>query len=103
MVRDYAVQKDAVAAARTKLASSQTTPAGSGITLRQVWSGRAGNDGISPDARYLSYMDFSSGVDELSIRDLATGRNRTLVKSLMGSFINRSMWGFRRSRTLNPG
>jgi Tol biopolymer transport system component len=94
IIRDYADQKDAAATARTKLASSQTAPAGSGITLRQVWSaGRfSGNDGISPDGRYLSYMDLSSGVDELAIRDLSNGQNRALVKGVKGSFINRSIF-----------
>lgn len=92
IVRDYPDQKDAVATARTKLASSQTAPARSGITLRQVWSGRAGNDGISPDGRYLSYLDLSSGLNELAIRDLSNGENRILDKVDMGSFINRSMF-----------
>ncbi len=90
IVQDYGDQKDAVATARTKLASSQTAPAGSGITLRQVWSGPAGN--VSPDGHYLSYVDESSGVDELAIRDLSNGQSRTLANGIMGSFIGRSMF-----------
>ena len=92
IVRDYGDQKDAVATARTKLAGSQTPPAGSGITLRQVWSAPAGNGGISPDGRYLSCLDESSGLDELLIRDLSNGQNRILVKGVAGSLIGRSVF-----------
>jgi len=47
--------------------------------LRQVWAGPGvGIDGtVSPDGRYLSYVDWQSG--DLAIREIATGTNRRVT------------------------
>ena len=53
---------------------------GSGIVTRQVWTGPGAdaNGTPSPDGRYLSFTDWSTG--DLAIRDLTTGQNRRLTK-----------------------
>jgi len=84
VVDNYPEQSDAVREAREKLslligsrALVKTGPAG--ISLRQVWSG-PGVDvmgAVSPDGRYLSFVDWSTG--DLAIRELGTGTNRRLT------------------------
>ena len=82
IVRDYPGQKDAVAAAKARLAS--TAPKNTGVTTRQVWTGPKVNSygGVSPDGRYLSFTDWDTG--DLAIHDFMTGQDRRLTNK--GSF-----------------
>jgi Tol biopolymer transport system component len=50
-----------------------------GIVNRQVWAGTGVDSmgGLSPDGRYLSFVDWSNG--DLAVRDLATGKSRHLT------------------------
>ena len=56
-----------------------TIASAQGIVNRQVWSGPdVGIQGsVSPDGRYLSCVDFTTG--DLALRDLATGKMRNLT------------------------
>jgi Tol biopolymer transport system component len=85
LVRDYADQKDAATLARERLAN---TPAAADqrIVTRQLWSvpsealGERTPDGlgtVSPDGRYFSFVDWSSG--ELFLHNFTTGENRRLT------------------------
>ena len=57
-------------------AASVTGP----VRLSQVWTGRevSSTGSVSPDGRYLSFQDNTTG--DLSVRDLETGENRRLTK-----------------------
>jgi Tol biopolymer transport system component len=76
VVREYADQTAAVAAARAQLGGAAT--GGDGATLRTVWSGGSTEGRVSPDGRYISYPAWDRG--ELGIRDLVTGTDRLLTK-----------------------
>ena len=84
VLADYPDRTEEVGIAREKLSllmgsrvPMQAGPAG--INLRQVWSGADVDieGSVSPDGRYLSFVDWSTG--DLAIRDLATGMNRRLT------------------------
>src|SRR5712671_1288619 len=78
VLREYADQKEAVALARTRLGHSGPAARDAGIVTRQVWADAIDNEGApSPDGRYLSFVDWSTG--DLAIRDLSTGANRRLT------------------------
>jgi len=65
---------------RTLEAEGQSRPP-QAVTTRRLWSG-GGVDalgGPSPDGRFLSFVDWSSG--DLALRELASGQTRTLVKT----------------------
>ena len=50
------------------------------MTVRQVWAGGAldtSEGDVSPDGRYLTFVDWSTGA--IGIRDLTTGENRRLT------------------------
>ncbi len=84
VIDNYPEQSEAVREAREKLAlllgsraPQKTGP--TGISLRQIWSG-PGVDvlgAVSPDGRYLSYVDWTTG--DLAIRELGTGTTRRLT------------------------
>jgi Tol biopolymer transport system component len=84
VVDNYPEQPDAVREAKEKLAFLLRTRAAAKtgapeFKLRQVWSG-SGVDtmgAVSPDGRYLSYVDWETG--DLALRDLAAGTNRRLT------------------------
>ena len=82
LLRDYADQSDQVAAARNRLAALGQ-PAGSGdgsaMVVRRVWAGPDVHvmGSLSPDGRYLSCVDATTG--DLALRDLATGKMRRLT------------------------
>jgi len=84
VIDNYPEQSEAVREAKEKLSlllRSQTfmKTGDAEFKLRQVWSG-AGVDtmgSVSPDGRYLSFVDWATG--DLAIRDLATGMNRRLT------------------------
>jgi Tol biopolymer transport system component len=52
---------------------------GSGITVQQVWAGPGVDTmgGLSPDGRYLSFVDWDTC--NLAVRDLSTGESRHLT------------------------
>lgn len=84
VVADYPDQTEAVRAAKEKLAAflrAQTTAKSEApdFRLRQVWAGpgtdTSGN--ISPDGRYLTFVDWDTG--DLAVRDLTAGTNRRLT------------------------
>lgn len=67
----------AEAAARGQPATSRT-PAQSSVVVRRVWADAPDFSGSpSPDGRYLSFVDWSTG--DLVIRDLVAGENRRLT------------------------
>ncbi|MFZ2053366.1 MAG: tetratricopeptide repeat protein [Candidatus Aminicenantales bacterium] len=84
VVENYPEQSAAVQVAREKLSVLTRTRAliekgREELTIRQVWSG-PGVDilgTISPDGRYLSFVDWETG--DLAIRELGTGKNRRLT------------------------
>jgi len=84
VIDNYPEQSEAVREAKEKLslllASRALMKTGAAeFSLRQVWSG-PGVDimgAVSPDGRYLSFVDWVTG--DLAIRDLDTGTNRRLT------------------------
>jgi len=84
VVDNYPEQSEAVQAARGKLAQFLEARAlvvtrETGLKLRQVWTGPETDTcgAVSPDGRYLSFVDWVTG--DLAVRDLASGTNRRLT------------------------
>jgi Tol biopolymer transport system component len=81
LLRDYSDQKEDAAEARLRLKAMQAVVdrKDHGPTIRQIWSGpEADTCGApSPDGKYLSFVDWSTG--DLAVRDLKTGKNRRLT------------------------
>jgi Tol biopolymer transport system component len=95
VLRDYADQSEAAIEARTRLAllSGNGATRSSEMVTRRVWAGADVNVGgsLSPDGRYLSCVDWTTGA--LALRDLATGEMRRLTNEgssteLSGSVIS---------------
>jgi Tol biopolymer transport system component len=84
VIDNYPEQSEAVREARDKLSlllkSRALMKTGDAeFSLRQIWSG-PGTDtmgSVSPDGRYLSFVDWDTG--DLAIREIATGSNRRLT------------------------
>jgi Tol biopolymer transport system component len=84
VIDNYPEQSEAVREAKEKLSlllgsRSLMKTGDAEFRLRQVWSG-SGVDtlgAVSPDGRYLSFVDWETG--DLAIRELATGTNRRLT------------------------
>ena len=83
VVREYGDQQEAAAAARAKLGGDSATK-NAGIMMRQVWTGPKVDvyGTISPDGRYLSMVDWSTG--DLALHDLKTGEDRRLTAKPKG-------------------
>jgi len=82
LVRDYSDQTEQVQAARSRLTLLAQTPSrasAAATTVRKVWSGSgiAFEGEISPDGRYISFVDWDTG--DLAICDLETGAKRRLT------------------------
>lgn len=81
LLRDYGDQNEAAAQARARLAaiSSSVASGNSGMLTRRVWvePGEFIEGSLSPDGRYLSCVDMSTG--DLAVRELATGKMRHLT------------------------
>jgi hypothetical protein len=80
VVSEYADQADPVAQARIRLSnlSAADDKAASAKSTRQVWAKAHDTHGsVSPDGRYLSYVNWKKG--DLAVRDLKTGENRDLT------------------------
>lgn len=95
VLRDYADQRELAMEARTRL-SAMSHAAGSAsaaaMTARRVWAGPEvdGDGAPSPDGRYLSYTDWSTG--GLAVRDLSTGETRRLTNK--GSRLDSSDYAY---------
>jgi Tol biopolymer transport system component len=83
-LRDFADQADAVATARARLAAlagqaGPERPRTMGV--RRIWEGPEVDleGGVSPNGRYVSFIDWTTG--DLAIRDLAKGESRRLTKN----------------------
>jgi hypothetical protein len=78
VIRDYSDQAEPLQVARARLAALTQPPPGE-MTVRKVWAGPdVDTDGeISPDGRFLSFVDWDTG--DLAIRDLTMGSNRRLT------------------------
>jgi Tol biopolymer transport system component len=81
LVREYADQADLAAEARTRLVALAQT-AGSqdkSMAVRRVWAGPDVDleGGVSPDGRYICFVDWSTG--DLAVRDLVKGENRPVT------------------------
>src|SRR5215469_15707665 len=87
VLRDYADQSEAAARARARLAalSGNSTSASSEMVTRRVWVGPDVSVGgsLSPDGRYLSCVDQTTG--DLALRDLVTGKMRRLTNNASGA------------------
>ncbi|MEN8259068.1 MAG: hypothetical protein ABFS02_00520 [Pseudomonadota bacterium] len=81
VLRDYADQREQVTIARARLAAlTPASPATAfGLVTRQIWAGPEVDifGGPSPDGRYLSFVDWTTG--DLAIRDLETRQKRRLT------------------------
>jgi len=93
LIRDYSEQEDMVSAARTRLAILDK-PAGNVLKetmlVRKVWSPSAvDTEGeISPDGKYISYVDWNTG--NLALYEVATGKKRPLTRN--GSWKDPNQW-----------
>ncbi|MBN2408517.1 MAG: PD40 domain-containing protein [Candidatus Aminicenantes bacterium] len=84
VIDNYPEQSEAVREAKGKLslllrARALVKTGDSELRLRQVWAGPLVDimGAVSPDGRYLSFVDWITG--DLAIRDLASGKNRRLT------------------------
>ncbi len=80
LVRDYSDQNELVQAARDRLTSLAAAPSrASAMTARKVWSnpGILFEGEISPEGKYISFMDGDTG--DLSVYDLESGTKRRLT------------------------
>src|SRR5215472_11705867 len=89
VLREYADQNEAAAKARTRLAaiSGNGASRSSEMVTRRLWTGPAHGyvvGSVSPDGRYLSDVDWTTG--DLALRDLVTGKTRRLTNS--GRFLD---------------
>lgn len=96
LASEYGDQAEYAGAARARLAAlAPDTPAATaaedrGIVIRQVWERQAGALSVSPDGRYLSFVDWDSGFGgdanlighaDLALYDTETGRSRLVTRS----------------------
>ena len=81
VLRDYGEQSEAAAQARARLAAlaGKTASSNSQMVTRRVWAGPDVHvmGSLSPDGRYLSCVDATTG--DLALRDLTTGKMRRLT------------------------
>ena len=95
VLREYGDLKETADEARARLAALGQPAAAT--TTRQVWTGPNVDvfGSLSPDGRYLSCVDWTSG--DLAVRDLATGQLRRLT--------NKGSWdvpGFALTTRISP-
>ena len=75
IIREFSDQKDVVAEARLRLAAMGV--GGAGLSYRQVWAGKGTLGTVSPDGRYLSYVNWDTG--DLALHDLVANTDRRLT------------------------
>ncbi len=87
LLRDYGDQSEAATEARKRLAvlSGNGATRTSEMVTRRVWAGPDVDviGSPSPDGRYLSYVDWTTG--DLALRDLVTGKTRRLTNKGSGT------------------
>lgn len=93
VIRNYADQGDLVAMARARLSALEQSPDPGlkvEMLVRKVWSGsEVDTEGeISPDGRYISYVDWNTG--NLALYEVATGKERSLTQN--GSWEDPNQW-----------
>jgi len=84
VMREFGDQTATAAEARARLAAlagSTGVARRTALAVRQVWAGPDVDigGGLSPDGRYISRFDWSSG--DLAVRDLVTGETRRVTKN----------------------
>ena len=87
----YPDQGDIVALARQKLSALSVTKPDekpNGIVTREVWSPAKDTWAVSPDGRYLIFMDWS--VNRLNVHDINTGNNWPVTEK----GISKDKWGY---------
>ncbi|MCK4464399.1 MAG: tetratricopeptide repeat protein, partial [Bacteroidales bacterium] len=98
IIQEFADQKEIVTEARTRLAALEK-PVGpvvaEGMVVRKIWAGSDVDDSgeVSPESRYISYTDWSTG--DLAIYEIATGKKRRLTSPTEEEhfgFVLRSHW-----------
>ncbi len=80
VVNEYTDQTEAVRQAQVRMVvTREQAEEESGIVIRQVWAGPGVDTygGLSPDGRFLSFVDWDTGA--LALRDLVSGTNRYLT------------------------
>jgi len=82
VIQEYADQRDVAAQARTRLAALErpvSTPEPKGMLVRSVSvdPNVGGLGEISPDGRFISFVDWDTG--DLAIQETATGKKRRLT------------------------
>lgn len=79
VMREYADQRSHAARARAGLARLEGPRASTGIVSRQIWTGPQVDTlgAISPDGRWLSFVDWETG--DLALRNISGGENRRLT------------------------
>lgn len=82
VIQEFADQREVVAQARIRLSSLEQAVApteSKGMTVRKVWEGSGLDDcgEISPDGKYLSYVDWNTG--DLAVYEIATGKKRHIT------------------------
>jgi hypothetical protein len=96
VIDNFPGQIDAVKVAQEKLSGIQASKSGvvkksSEFTIRKVLSGVADGAGeVSPDGRYLSCIDWSTG--DLAVQDLVSGKKRRLTNK--GSWMTSDTMAF---------
>ncbi len=77
LVRDFSDQTETVATARLRMAAMGG--AKTGVSYRQVWAGPKVDTlgAVSPDGRYLSYVDWDTG--DLALHDFVANTDRRLT------------------------
>ena len=76
LLREYPDQRETATLAQARLGSATVANRGASVSLRKVWTGDVLGT-VSPDGRYLSYTDWTSG--NLAVHDFTTGADRTLT------------------------
>jgi len=97
VIEEFSDQQEIAAEAQTRLqilVEPAPLIANEGLVTRQIWadSQTDPSGSISPDGRYLSFVDWGKG--DLLMRDLTTGINRYLVKNPPGclDFAIHAVW-----------
>lgn len=82
VINDFPEQSEAVKLARERLSAitrAVSSPKPPVFSTRQVWSGQGVDTmgAVSPDGRYLCFVDWETG--DLAVRNLTSGTNRRLT------------------------
>lgn len=79
LIADFADQEEIVAIGKNKLSylnAGIKVTKNDGLTIRQVWSPAEDTYGVSPDGRYLNYIDWDAIA--VAVKDLQTGKTWNL-------------------------